>query len=108
VERSVEKQLNPQWFDPITAPFAKVDRRRYFKRMIDACKEYVPVLEKAEVLGYLEGPRMVLARRSDTDARPSLITEYDAKYFTVFSGKIDHCIWVADEVCAKLRGLFGL
>jgi len=108
IERRVEKILEPQWLDPSTAPFAKVDRNRYFKKMIDACKEYVPVLEQAEVLGILEGPRMVFARRSDTDARPSLITEYDYNYFTVISGKIDHCIWVAEDICEKLSVQFGL
>ena len=39
---------------------------------------------------------------------PSLITNYDDSYFTVFSGKIDHSIWVADEVAKFLKQTFTL
>ena len=35
------------------------------------------------------------------------IKNYDNNYFTVFSGKIDHSIWVADEVCKSLKERFS-
>ena len=53
--------------------------------MIEFCKTYLPVLGKASLKGFLEGPRMVLSNKNDTDERPSLITNYNNNYFTVFS-----------------------
>jgi hypothetical protein len=46
---------------------------------------------------------MVAARCDDTDARPSVVRSFDDGYVTVFSGKVDHCTWVADEVAARLE-----
>ena len=52
---------------------------------------------------------MVLAQKEDTDARPSMVNSYNNDgYFTVFSGKIDHCMWVADEVGQKLKVKFNI
>ena len=49
---------------------------------------------------------MVLSNKDDTDERPSLIRNYNDNYFTVFSGKIDHAIWVADEIACSLTKSF--
>jgi hypothetical protein len=69
----------------------------------------VPLIESAKVLGFLEGPRMVLAQKEDSDARPSIVNSYDNKgYFTVFTGKIDHCMWVAEDVAMQLKAKFNL
>lgn len=46
---------------------------------------------------------MVLARRDDTDARPSIIEQARPNYLSVFSGKIDRCLWVAEDVARRLR-----
>jgi len=111
VEHSVIKKdicsiMDPTWLSPEESPFSSIDKETYFKNMIDFCKTYLPVLGKANLKGFLEGPRMVLSNKDDTDERPSLITNYDNNYFTVFSGKIDHSIWVADEVGKSLKEWF--
>jgi hypothetical protein len=107
----IKKEIGPimdqSWLIPELSPFSSIDKKAYFKNMIDYCKKYVPVLDKANLKGFLEGPRMVLANKDDTDERPSLITNYDNNYFTVFSGKIDHSIWVADEVVKSLKERFA-
>lgn len=108
VASSVSKLLNPAWLSPETAPFAGMDKIEFFKKMIYLCKMYVPSLEKAELVDFLEGPRMVLAKKEASDARPSLVTNYDGSYFSVFSGKIDHSIWVADEISNLLKIKFSL
>ena len=33
-----------------------------------------------------------------TDARPSIINEVVPGFISVFTGKIDHCMWVADDI----------
>ncbi|MBM3542850.1 MAG: hypothetical protein FJX51_12460 [Alphaproteobacteria bacterium] len=63
----------------------------------------MPALADARLAGFLHGPRMVLARRDDTDARPSIIEQPRPDYVSVFSGKIDHCLWVAEDVARRLR-----
>lgn len=109
VAKGISSQMDPAWLMPETGPFAKVDKAQYFKKMITLCKEFVPALEQARMVGYLEGPRMVLARKEDSDARPSIVTGYDNNsYFTVFAGKIDHCMWVADDVGVQLKAKFNV
>jgi len=108
IAKEVSTQLNQDWLDPSTGPFAGMDKQAFFHSMIDLCKGFVPELEKATLAGFLEGPRMVLARRDDSDARPSIVTSYDDSYYTVFAGKIDHSIWVADDVCVELRNRFNI
>ena len=103
IAKNTARQMNPLWSTPEYAPFSNVDKQAYSDEILKFCKEYVPILERAIVKGFLEGPRMVLAQRDDTDARPSLINCYDERYITVFSGKIDHCIWVADDVCNLIK-----
>ena len=109
VAKSVSSQMDPSWLNPESAPFASIDKVRYFEKMIELCKVFVPALERSKVVGFLEGPRMVLARKEDSDARPSIVTSYDnGGYFTVFSGKIDHCMWVAEDVGVQLKAKFNL
>jgi glycine/D-amino acid oxidase-like deaminating enzyme len=95
--------LNPAWRDPATGPFREAMREAWFAGLIDDCAEFVPALRQARLKGFLQGPRMVLARREDTDARPSVVDEPEPGYITVFSGKIDHCLWVADEIVERLE-----
>jgi len=109
VAQSVSRQLDATWLTPESGPFASVDKTQFFEKMIAACKEYVPVLESATLVGFLEGPRMVLAQMDESDARPSIVNSYDdGGYLTVFAGKIDHCMWVAEEVCDHLRARFNV
>lgn len=94
--------LNRKWLQPDTSPFAGIDKEAWFSTMLESCVRFLPSLREARLAGYLQGPRMVLAKRDDTDARPSIVTEHEPGYITVFSGKIDHCTWVADEIASIL------
>ena len=106
IEKNIATQIDPAWLTPETAPFSGVNKMRYFEKMISLCKEYLPALARAKVTGFLEGPRMVQAHSENSDARHSAVTSYDDSYFTVFAGKIDHCMWVADEVGVQLQTKF--
>jgi glycine/D-amino acid oxidase-like deaminating enzyme len=102
IERRVGRGLEESWLDPLTSPFASLDPGVFYRSMIDACSAFVPALADAQMVGCLQGPRMVLARNHATDARPSVVDSYGDRYHTVFSGKIDHCVWVAEEVSSRL------
>ncbi len=99
--------LDHAWLDPHASPFASVDRDRWFDLYLESCCGFVPPLREARLKGVLQGPRMVLANREDTDARPSVVTSHEPGYVTVFSGKIAHCSWVADEVARQLGIVAG-
>jgi uncharacterized heparinase superfamily protein len=68
----------------------------------DSSCKFIPALRECRLKGFVQGPRMVLAHRDDTDARPSIVTKHEDGYISVFSGKVDHCLWVAEEVASKL------
>jgi len=94
--------LDPAWLDPQNSPFASVNKEEWYETLLESCCKFVPALRRACLKGFLQGPRMVLANREDTDARPSIVTSHEHGYIAVFSGKIDHCMWVADDVVRAL------
>lgn len=106
IAKNVATQIDPNWLVPNMTPFSRVDKYQFFEKMISHCREFVPALATAKIKGFLEGPRMVLAHRDYTDARPSMVAVYDQSYYTVMAGKIDHCMWVAEELSLKLRDQF--
>ena len=106
IAENVSTQIDPTWLTPEMAPFSKVDKHKFFEKMISTCSKFVPALENAKIKGFLEGPRMVMAHQDATDARPSVVTNYDESYYTVLAGKIDHCMWVAEEISLKLHNRF--
>jgi hypothetical protein len=107
IKTDITKTLNRDWLDPHTSPFSSMDQYKHFETIVKACSKYVPALAKAKLCGYLQSPRMVLPKHERDDARPSFVNDYGAGYFTVFSGKIDRSLSIADVVCEKLNGYFN-
>jgi hypothetical protein len=79
-----------------------VNKADWFDAQLASCCEFVPALRNCRLKGFAQGPRRVLAKSDATDARPSIITDHEPGYLSVFSGKIDHSVWVADEVASRL------
>jgi len=102
IATEVRELLNPDWLQRETAPYSKIDQEALFKRLKMACSEFVPALAQAKLLGFLNGPRMVLANHDDDDARPSILHNYGDGYFTVFSGKLDHFFSMSESICDAL------
>ena len=102
IAREVGEHLDRRWLDPERSPVARLDRNAFLDSIFDTCCTFVPSLKSAEPVAFLQGPRVVLTNSDETDARPSIVESPEPGYITVFAGKIDHCIWVADEVAAKL------
>jgi hypothetical protein len=106
IAKNIADQIDENWLSPNSAPFSRIDKQLFFEKMISFCSKYIPVLATAKLKGFLESPRMVIAHSDHSDKRPSMVTDYEHSYFTVMSGKIDHCIWVAEEVSLKLQMQF--
>jgi len=102
INRIVSHQMPSSWLDVEKAPLSKLDTNQIFDEMKSACAYFVPSLASAKITGFLQGPRMVLSKHDDDDARPSIVQRHQERYLSVFSGKIDHCVWVANEVSDAL------
>ena len=106
VATEIQTTMDPAWSEPDTAPFARIDKEARFRDMCRDAAQFVPALARAHLAGFLEGPRMVLANHDGDDARPSLVSDYDNGYLTVFSGKIVQALGVAGDVRARLSRFF--
>jgi hypothetical protein len=105
VETVVSQQLPEHWLDRSTAPSSSIDKEERYERIRTSASVFLPSIESAELIGFLEGPRMVLPNREHTDERLSVVSCVDGEgFFSVFSGKIDHSVWVAEDVA---NGIFG-
>ena len=107
IKTEISKTLNREWLDPHKSPFTSMDKSKHFNTMVKSSSKYVPALADAKLCGYLEAPRMVLPKHEQDDARPSFVTDYGEGYFTIFSGKIDRSLSIADLICLKLNDYFG-
>ncbi|MDB4229108.1 FAD-binding oxidoreductase [Paracoccaceae bacterium] len=102
IAREDALKIDKTWLVNESSPFSKIDLQQRFEKMRQSCAFYVPSLADCEMVGVLKGPRMVIAKSDRTDARPSLFKTYDRNYHTVFAGKIDHCVWIADDICEAI------
>jgi hypothetical protein len=87
-----------EWESLKTSPSSSTDIKQLFAKTIEDSSFYIPILKKAKLVKMLESPRMILANKEASDARPSIINTPLENYLTVFSGKIDHCFSVADKI----------
>ena len=97
VDRALAEQVPEEWLVRVRHEVHEVG-----ERILSASEVFVPDLARARIVGFLEGPRVVLPDSEDTDARPSIVRAVEPGYLTVFAGKVDHCVAVADEVVSRL------
>jgi hypothetical protein len=61
-------------------------------QFLEAGKQFIPALKRAEYLGSMFTVRAVLPDMDKTDARPTLVERMDEQVIRVFSGKIGTCV----------------
>ena len=103
IEKVNDYQMPSEWINDKTSPHNNINHRKFFNNMVNSCIKFVPDLINAKLVGFLNGSRIVLENKEKSDARPSIIKEHGEGYITVFSGKIDHSIWVADEISSLVK-----
>ena len=91
------------WTNPKSA-ISNTSAKQAFEKMVSSSSYWLPEIINAEYVDYLATIRVVLADVDITDKRPSLINKISTKnpFYTVFSGKIDHSIWVANDLTSRL------
>lgn len=87
-----------EWLSTKTAPSASTNIQQLFDKTIEDSSYFLPILKKATFVKLLESPRMILANKEKTDARPSLLDAPLKNYLTVFSGKVDHCFTISNKI----------
>ena len=103
VETIVADQLPSHWLDKDASPASRIDKGALYQTTLNACTEFVQALGTAELIGFLEGPRIVVADTDDTDERRSIVANRDNEgFWSVLSGKIDHSVWVAEDVANQV------
>ena len=107
ISTEITRTLNRDWLDPQKSPLSSLDQYKHFDTMLKSCSKFVPILASAKLCGYLQSPRMVLPKHEQDDARPSFVNDYGEGYLTVFSGKIDRSLSIADLICIKLSDYFS-
>ena len=94
--------IDRNWLSPETSPFAGVNKQQWFDAQLASCCTFIPALKHCRLKKFVQCPRVVLADSDDTDARQSILTEHEPGYIGVFSGKVNHSVWVADEIAEML------
>lgn len=73
------------------------------KDIVDFCKAYYPVLEKAELKESWITTKMVLPNQDIDDARPTLVLQHENNVYSLFSGKVTTCITAAENLLANIK-----
>ncbi|MDP2357105.1 MAG: FAD-dependent oxidoreductase [Beijerinckiaceae bacterium] len=76
-----------------------------FEKMVISSEHWLPSIRSAEFVDYLAAVRVVFADSDATDRRPSLVERLPTRnpFISIFSGKIDHSIWVSRDVADALH-----
>ena len=107
IDREISMQMPIKWREKNTAPTKDKDKKFIYEKIVEGMEEFIPSVLESKLEGFLETTRVVLANKDDTDGRPSIIQEIEKGFLSVFTGKIDHCTWVSEEISHKVNGYLG-
>ena len=107
IERKIATQMPLKWRTKETSPSIYTDKKRVFKDIIESFCEFVPAVKESKLRGFLETTRVVQPFKEETDARPSIIEKIDDGFLSVFTAKIDHCMWVSKEISLDIKDYLG-
>ncbi|KZB69563.1 FAD-dependent oxidoreductase [Thalassospira sp. MCCC 1A01148] len=97
-----------EWSQPKNI-VGEAEARKVFEAMVESSSKWLPSIKNAEFVNYLATVRVVFANSEETDRRPSVIEKQQtsAPFYSVFSGKIDHSIWVSQDVAQHIERDLG-
>jgi len=72
------------------------------KNIVDRLREWFPRIGEVEIVKLLTTVRSIQPNMQSTDKRVSSVREPAKNYFIVWSGKIDHCVGIAEQIIAQL------
>ncbi len=97
-------QLPPvDWQNPRS--IISVDAARgVLSKTVKSASRWIPSIANAEYVEFLGATRVKLANSERTDRRPSMVETLhkEPTFLNVFSGKIDHSVWVSKMISSRL------
>lgn len=103
IEREICEQMPSEWKTAETSPTKNIDKKKIFKDILESFAKFVPAVQESKLSGFLQTTRVVQANKEKTDARPSIIEKIDDGFLSVFTAKIDHCMWVSKEISLEIN-----
>ncbi len=95
IRHKIESSTPPKLWQIIN----EVDQAKFSIQIIDRIKDWIPNFEVLNILQILQTTRSIKPNKSKTDERTSDINLTDKNFLDIWSGKIDHCIDIAEKVC---------
>jgi glycine/D-amino acid oxidase-like deaminating enzyme len=71
--------------------------------VVNRFQDWFPQIKDIEVLNLLTTVRSIQPNMQATDKRTSTVQEPAENFFTVWSGKIDHCIEIAETILSRIK-----
>jgi glycine/D-amino acid oxidase-like deaminating enzyme len=97
LERSVGFEFPTSWEDKITFDF-----KRSTENIVDRFQEWFPQIKEIEVVSLLTTVRSIQPNMQATDKRITTVKEPAENFLTIWSGKIDHCVEIAEIILSRI------
>lgn len=101
VKESVLKRVVSDDLDPVV--MASENTKSNKEKILGESIKYYPFLKDAEVVKSMFVTRAVKANVSDTDERPSEITDYGNGMYSIFGGKVITCVNIAKKIADLIK-----
>lgn len=103
LERVISEVPPKEWKNPKKIVTNEIVNDKY-NSIIRKISSWLPSIKNSELVDYLSTTRMVFPNVETTDERPSIISKLPLNnpFYNVFSGKIDHSIWVSKDIAKSL------
>lgn len=96
--RSIGAQFPIEWESKNSFDFEAASAK-----ILARFREWFPKVGEVEVMKTLSTVRSIQPNMQITDRRVSIVKEPAENYFTVWSGKIDHCIEIAETILSRIN-----
>lgn len=98
LEKSISSEFPRAWEDKRSFDFNQAA-----DHIVDRFRQWFPHVKDIEVVNLLTTVRSIQPNMQATDKRTSTVQEPVENFFTVWSGKIDHCVEIAEAILLRIN-----
>ena len=98
LEKSIASEFPSAWEDKTSFNF-----NHAADKLVIRFREWFPYIAEIEVVNLLTTVRSIQPNMQATDKRTSTVQEPVENFFTVWSGKIDHCVEIAETILFRIN-----
>lgn len=97
LEKSVGSEFPSAWDDKNTFDF-----NQSTENIVGRFHEWFPQIKEIQVVDLLTTVRSIQPNMQATDKRITTVQEPVENFFTIWSGKIDHCVEIAEKILSRI------